>query len=124
MKLAVIVSVFLALLATESHAFSAVAPKSTSSGTSSSSPDPVDKSMRDVDSVSAFDPTDGEQPALIRNNNDGVWVPQVRSLPSLWKLSFLWFVSAYHFTISPYTVSNTCKFFLPSPPFFYSLPTF
>lgn len=52
-------------------AFSAVAPKSDAAA--------IDRSMKDVDGSSmAFDPTDGEAPALQRNNNDEVWVSQVR----------------------------------------------
>eukprot|EP00529_Nitzschia_sp_RCC80_P042675 CAMPEP_0113519192 /NCGR_PEP_ID=MMETSP0014_2-20120614/43387_1 /TAXON_ID=2857 /ORGANISM="Nitzschia sp." /LENGTH=393 /DNA_ID=CAMNT_0000416891 /DNA_START=111 /DNA_END=1289 /DNA_ORIENTATION=+ /assembly_acc=CAM_ASM_000159 len=38
---------------------------------------PVDKTMKNVDKEpSTFDPTDGDQPALVRNNNDQVWVEQ------------------------------------------------
>ena len=67
------------LLATVSNvaAFSAVAPSS--AGAATGNPDPVDKSMRGIDKEpSTFDPTAGDSPALKRNNNDQVWVPQVR----------------------------------------------
>ncbi len=45
------------------------------------SSDVIDKSLDGIDAGAehdVFDPLDGEQPALIRNNNDEVWVPQVR----------------------------------------------
>ena len=58
----------LALLIPSALAFSAVAPKSTQ---------PVDRSMRGIDQDNAFDPTEGEAPALDRNNKGDVWVPQV-----------------------------------------------
>eukprot|EP00957_Ditylum_brightwellii_P096619 7358831-Ditylum_brightwellii.AAC.1 len=38
--------------------------------------EPVDYSMKGIDAEGSFDPTTGENPALIRNNNDGVWVSQ------------------------------------------------
>jgi hypothetical protein len=39
----------------------------------------IDKRLEGIDSdPDTFDPTEGENPALIRNNNDEVWVPQVR----------------------------------------------
>uniref|UniRef100_A0A7S2RJU2 Delta-aminolevulinic acid dehydratase n=1 Tax=Eucampia antarctica TaxID=49252 RepID=A0A7S2RJU2_9STRA len=41
--------------------------------------EPIDYSMKAVDSdldYDAFDPLSGDRPALVRNNNDGVWVPQ------------------------------------------------
>lgn len=64
----------LASFVNAASAFSAVAP-----GKSVGSPDVVDRSMRGIDSdESAFDPTTGENAALQRNNNDEVWVPQVR----------------------------------------------
>jgi hypothetical protein len=35
--------------------------------------------LRGIDKdESIFDPTGGDNPALTRNNNDQVWVPQVR----------------------------------------------
>ena len=44
------------------------------------STDPVDKSLRGIDDIVDFDPTEGPNAALKRNNNDEVWVPQ-RSRP-------------------------------------------
>jgi hypothetical protein len=75
-----------------SHAFSAVAPQSSSkaankAGSSSSSGgapnlEPVDKSLSGIDAGndSAFDPTSGSGAALNRNNKGEVWVSQVRIL--------------------------------------------
>jgi len=40
----------------------------------------IDRSMRNIDEASAYDPTTGENPALTRNNKDEVWVSQ-RSRP-------------------------------------------
>jgi len=43
------------------------------------SQDPVDKTLNGIDDGAehdVFDPLSGAQPALIRNNNDEVWVPQ------------------------------------------------
>lgn len=53
-------------------AFSTVTPKM--------SADKIDRSMKDVDETMAFDPTGGDAAALQRNNNDEVWVAQVRIL--------------------------------------------
>lgn len=86
MKLAVATTLILSCLTSHAAAFSAVAPPSSSSAASTGSPDPVDRSMRGIDDQTAtntddgpiFDPTEGDNPALIRNNNDQVWVPQVR----------------------------------------------
>lgn len=62
-------------------AFSAVAPAS--SGASTGNTDPVDRSMRGIDKAEGtFDPTAGENAALKRNNQDQVWVPQVRLISS------------------------------------------
>ena len=67
---------FSALIGSAS-AFSAVAPKSTAAATGN--PAPIDKSLKGLDSEEGtFDPTSGENPALTRNNNDEVWVQQVR----------------------------------------------
>lgn len=45
----------------------------------------IDKSLDGIDGdSSAFDPTEGDHPALTRNNNDEVWVSQVRS----WRVAF------------------------------------
>ena len=44
------------------------------------SQDPVDKTLKGIDDgadYDIFDPLGGAAPALIRNNNDEVWVPQV-----------------------------------------------
>ena len=72
-------ALILASLVNGVAAFSAVAPAS--SGASTGSPDPVDKSMRGIDSdEGTFDPTAGENPAVTRNNNDKVWVSQVRQI--------------------------------------------
>lgn len=56
-------------------AFSAVAPSNTGNT------EPVDKSLTGIDSSDdVFDPTGGDNSALIRNNNEEVWVPQVRNM--------------------------------------------
>ena len=40
---------------------------------------PVDKTMQGIDKdADTFDPTEGDSPAMFRNNNDEVWVKQVR----------------------------------------------
>ena len=69
-------ALILASFFSTASAFSAVAPSS--NGAATGNPDPVDKSMKGIDAEGTFDPTGGENPALIRNNNDQVWVPQVR----------------------------------------------
>jgi ABC-type transport system substrate-binding protein len=70
-------SVLLASIISVAAAFSAVAPASSASATGS--PDPVDRSMRGIDKDPAtFDPTTGDRPAVTRNNDDQVWVQQVR----------------------------------------------
>lgn len=44
------------------------------------STEPVDKTLKGIDTADdTFDPLGGDSPALIRNNNDEVWVPQVRT---------------------------------------------
>ena len=46
------------------------------------STDPVDKTLTGIDDAAehdVFDPHAGNNPALTRNNNDEVWVPQVRA---------------------------------------------
>lgn len=69
-------ALILASMANAASAFSAVAPPSVGGNT-----EPVDKSLKGIDSDdSGFDPTTGDSAALIRNNNDEVWVPQVRFL--------------------------------------------
>jgi len=37
---------------------------------------PIDRSLKGIDAEGSFDPTSGDNPALIRNNNDEVWVSQ------------------------------------------------
>lgn len=68
-------ALILASLVNSAAAFSAVAP--TSSVPATGNPEPVDRSMKGIDNdPTTFDPTDGDSPALIRNNKDQVWVPQ------------------------------------------------
>jgi hypothetical protein len=70
-----------ALLAGNASAFSAVAPKSSSPAAAQGGApqmEPVDKTMTGIDKEGSFDPTEGDNPALQRNNKDEVWVPQVR----------------------------------------------
>lgn len=70
-------ALILASFANSVAAFSAVAPPTSVAATGK--PEPVDRSMKGIDSdPTTFDPTEGESPALIRNNKDQVWVPQVR----------------------------------------------
>lgn len=50
------------------------------------STDPVDKSLKGIDTDAehdVFDPLGGDSPALVRNNNEEVWVPQVCVCSSL-----------------------------------------
>mmetsp|Transcript_16470 Transcript_16470/g.46786 ORF Transcript_16470/g.46786 Transcript_16470/m.46786 type:complete len:399 (+) Transcript_16470:67-1263(+) len=68
-------ALLLASFANSVAAFSAVAP--TSSVPATGNPEPVDRSMKGIDNdPNTFDPTEGDSPALIRNNKDQVWVPQ------------------------------------------------
>ena len=72
-----------AFVAGNAAAFSAVAPKSSASSAAAKSGgapqmEPVDKRMTGIDKEGSFDPTEGENPALQRNNKDEVWVSQVR----------------------------------------------
>jgi hypothetical protein len=70
-------TLILATFASSASAFSAVAPPS--NGAATGNPEPIDRSMKGIDSdADTFDPTSGTSPALIRNNIDQVWVPQVR----------------------------------------------
>ena len=70
-------AIFFASLVSGASAFSAVAPASAAAATGN--PEPIDKSLRGIDSNEAtFDPTAGENAAVGRNNLDQVWVPQVR----------------------------------------------
>jgi hypothetical protein len=70
-------AVFLYALVDRASAFSAVAPKTAGTTPSFES---VDRSMKGIDSdnSAAFDPTEGENAALTRNNKGEVWVSQVR----------------------------------------------
>ncbi|GKY99397.1 hypothetical protein MPSEU_000894400 [Mayamaea pseudoterrestris] len=56
--------------------FSTVAPKAVTSQAAGSYSDRVDKSMVGIDEAGGFDPTQGENAALTRNNVGEVWVPQ------------------------------------------------
>ncbi|MGK3735669.1 MAG: hypothetical protein ACI8RD_001054 [Bacillariaceae sp.] len=86
------IALFLASSACTASAFSAVAPPSagstTGNGSESLNPDSIDKTMRGIDDESGFDfdPVAGENPALTRNNNGEVWVPQVRTNEVLKKM--------------------------------------
>ena len=53
-------------------AFSAVAPQKTVAAGS------IDRTMEGIDAADAFDPAEGENSALTRNNKGEVWVSQVR----------------------------------------------
>lgn len=67
----------LAALIGTASAFTATTPVTAANKASES--DPIDASMKDVDvgiGYEAFDPLAGDRPAVVRNNNDGVWVPQ------------------------------------------------
>lgn len=75
MKFAVSVLLIASWGAASISAFSAVAPRKVSTPATD-----IDKSMKNVDDEPTFDPTGGDHPALTRNNNDDVWVSQVRSL--------------------------------------------
>jgi hypothetical protein len=82
-------AILIASLVGAASAFSPVAPSSTRAATSlfGASTDPVDRSLKGIDSdASVFDPTSGENPALVRNNNDEVWVSQVRLRAALDKV--------------------------------------
>ena len=75
-------TLFLLSLATGAAAFSAVAPEGaakTAAAGGAPSFEPVDKTLRGIDSDdSVFEPTGGDGAALKRNNKDEVWVSQVR----------------------------------------------
>lgn len=72
-------AVLLASSAISASAFTAVAPVSVGSALRmADSPDPVDKSLRGIDAEGSYDPVAGDNGALTRNNNDEVWVQQVR----------------------------------------------
>ena len=63
----------------QASAFSAVAPPKASTSVMGGA-EPIDPSMKGIDAEGSFDPTEGANPALKRNNNDGVWVSQVRGI--------------------------------------------
>ena len=65
----------LASMVNTASAFSAVSPSTSATGNTEA----IDRSLKGIDTdETVFDPTEGKSPALIRNNNDEVWVPQVR----------------------------------------------
>lgn len=69
----------LASSAISAAAFSAVSPASVGSSVSNGdSPEPIDHSLRGIDAEGSFDPAEGDNAALTRNNKDEVWVQQVR----------------------------------------------
>ena len=67
-------ALLLTLCAASAAAFSAVAPKA---GAGAVAKGEIDRSMKGIDKKGSFDPVEGENAALKRNNNDEVWVPQV-----------------------------------------------
>jgi hypothetical protein len=64
-------------LAASANAFSAVAPKTTSSSGPATGGDAIDKTLEGINVGDDYDPTSGDSPPLTRNNHDQVWVPQV-----------------------------------------------
>lgn len=76
-----------ALLAGNAAGFSAVAPGKTASTSASTGPssEPIDKTMRSIDNEPGFDPAEGENAALKRNNMGEVWNEQVWSLELLFR---------------------------------------
>jgi len=79
---------FTALLLTcfvaSASAFSAVAPKA---GAGAVKKGDIDRSMKGIDEKGSFDPVEGENAALKRNNKNQVWVPQV-SIELRWNACF------------------------------------
>jgi hypothetical protein len=69
-------ALLIASLTLSASAFSAVAPNKAGAVAQGS----IDRSMKGIDEKGAFDPTQGENAALQRNNKDEVWVPQVNIL--------------------------------------------
>lgn len=67
-------ALLLILFAASADAFSAVAPKA---GAGAVKKGDIDRSMKGIDKKGSFDPVEGENSALKRNNKDEVWVPQV-----------------------------------------------
>jgi hypothetical protein len=69
-------ALLIASLTASASAFSAVVPNQSAAKAAFV---PIDRSLKGIDADAAtFDPVSGENPALTRNNNDEVWVPQVR----------------------------------------------
>ena len=102
-------TLLIASLTASAAAFSAVAPKKSAAKAASGggpSLDPIDRSLKGIDAdADTFDPTAGDSPALTRNNNDEVWVPQVRNTHILWLLDPLLTLSLSH------TYRYLCRFF-------------
>jgi hypothetical protein len=93
-------TLLIASLATSASAFSAVAPKSAVAKAGS-----VDKTLQSVDAdANVFDPTSGENPALTRNNNDEVWVPQVCNATRTTYTTLHY--DALHYTATPVAITN------------------
>ncbi|EEC50511.1 predicted protein [Phaeodactylum tricornutum CCAP 1055/1] len=74
-------SIYIASMAVSVSAFMTPSPTSSTRANTAlfGAPcfDPVDKTLKGVDADSTgFDPMAGSNPAVIRNNNDEVWVPQ------------------------------------------------
>ena len=71
----------LASSAISASAFSAVAPPSAVDPSKAANvAEPVDKTLKGIDADGSFDPVEGDHAAVTRNNNDEVWVQQVRIL--------------------------------------------
>lgn len=75
MKFTALLLVSTTCLAASISAFSAVAPKA---GAGAVAKGEIDRSMKGIDEKGSFDPVEGENAALQRNNKNEVWVPQVR----------------------------------------------
>ena len=74
------------LAAASVSAFSAVAPKADAGAVKLGD---IDRSMKGIDEKGSFDPVQGENAALKRNNKNEVWVPQVR-LIDIYMLLICW----------------------------------
>ena len=73
-------TVLLASLVSAVASFSVQSPVSSGAEKVASVSESIDHTMKGADddlSYDAFDPLEGERPALVRNNKDEVWVPQV-----------------------------------------------
>ena len=87
--------VAIALMAGNAAAFSAVAPGKPAAAPAATdggaaNMEPVDKTMKGIDKEPGFEPTEGDNAALKRNNKGEVWNEQVRSLRICALLYFLW----------------------------------